>query len=84
MLSASMTRRTSCLSSRGIAAPAAAQAAVDDLGQLSPSKPRGSLIRWLPETAPKRALSAAVTVAIACILGDLTMPSILALRGATA
>lgn len=43
----------------------------------------GSLIRWLPEAAPKRALSAAVAVAIACLLGDLTMLSILAYRGAT-
>lgn len=43
----------------------------------------GSLIRWLPETTPKRALSAAVAVALACILGDLTMLAILGFRGAT-
>lgn len=43
----------------------------------------GSLIRWLPEATPKRALSAAIAVALACILGDLTMLAILALRSAT-
>lgn len=40
----------------------------------------GSLIRWLPEAAPKRALVAAKVVAAAAILGDLTMLSILGFR----
>jgi hypothetical protein len=43
----------------------------------------GSLIRWLPEAAPKRALSAAVVVALACIIGDLTMLLLLGFRSAT-
>src|SRR5690554_6268978 len=40
----------------------------------------GSLIRWLPEAAPKRALLATTIVAVAAILGDLTMLSILVSR----
>ena len=43
----------------------------------------GSLIRWLPEAAPQRALSAALVVALICILGDSTMLSLLAFRSAT-
>jgi hypothetical protein len=43
----------------------------------------GSLIRWLPEAAPKRALAAAIVVALVSILGDLSVLTILAVRVAT-
>lgn len=33
----------------------------------------GSLIRWLPESAPQRALLGTAGVAIGCVLGDLTV-----------
>jgi hypothetical protein len=41
----------------------------------------GSLIRWLPEAAPKRALAAAIAVALVSILGDLSVLTILVVRG---
>jgi hypothetical protein len=43
----------------------------------------GSLIRWLPEAAPRRALVAAIVVALTSILGDLTVLTILAVRALT-
>jgi hypothetical protein len=43
----------------------------------------GSLIRWLPEAAPKRALAAAIAVALVSILGDLSVLTILVVRVAT-
>lgn len=43
----------------------------------------GSLIRWLPEAAPRRALVAAIAVALASILGDLSVLTILAVRAVT-
>ena len=43
----------------------------------------GSLIRWLPEAAPKRALTAAIVVALVSILGDLSVLTILVVRVVT-
>jgi hypothetical protein len=43
----------------------------------------GSLIRWLPEAAPRRALAAAIAVALVSILGDLSVLTILVVRGVT-
>lgn len=40
----------------------------------------GSLIRWLPETTPERALGAATAIAVGCIVGDLTVLATLAIR----
>ena len=40
----------------------------------------GSLIRWLPESTPQRALLGAAGVAIGCVLDDLTVLAILAAR----
>lgn len=40
----------------------------------------GSLIRWLPETAPRRAIIASVVVAIASMIGDVTVLTILVVR----
>jgi hypothetical protein len=40
----------------------------------------GSLIRWLPEAGPRRALLAATGVAIGCLAGDLVVLSTLAAR----
>ena len=37
----------------------------------------GRLMRWLPETSPRRALAAATAIATLCIVGDLTMLTIL-------
>jgi len=33
----------------------------------------GRLMRWLPETGPRRALAATITIAAICIIGDLTV-----------
>ena len=33
----------------------------------------GRLMRWLPETGPRRALAATIAIATMCIIGDLTM-----------
>jgi hypothetical protein len=41
----------------------------------------GPLMRWLPETDPRRALAATTAVATLCIVGDLTMITILMLSG---
>lgn len=37
----------------------------------------GRLMRWLPETSPHRALTATLAIAALCLVGDLTMISIL-------
>jgi hypothetical protein len=44
----------------------------------------GSLIRWLPEAAPERALRAATGVAIGCLTCDVVVLSMLAARVAAA
>jgi hypothetical protein len=36
----------------------------------------GRLMRWLPETGPRRALAATTAIATLCIIGDLTMLTI--------
>ena len=41
----------------------------------------GRLMRWLPETDPRRALAATTAIAALCIVGDLTMITILMLSG---
>jgi hypothetical protein len=38
----------------------------------------GRLMRWLPETSPHRALTAVISIAALCIIGDLTMVSLFA------
>ncbi|GAA1382297.1 permease prefix domain 1-containing protein [Catellatospora chokoriensis] len=38
----------------------------------------GKLTRWLPETTPRNALTAAIAVAALCMAGDLTVLSVLA------
>jgi hypothetical protein len=43
----------------------------------------GSLIRWLPESTPQRALLGAAGVAIGCVLGDLSVLAVLAARSLT-
>ncbi|WP_426623112.1 permease prefix domain 1-containing protein [Leifsonia sp. McL0607] len=43
----------------------------------------GSLIRWLPETSSRRAVSAAVLVGLVCIAGDLLVLTTLTVRLAT-
>ena len=43
----------------------------------------GSLIRWLPESTPQRALLGVAGVAIGCVLGDLTVLATLAARSLT-
>ena len=40
----------------------------------------GSLIRWLPETAPRRAIAASMVVAVASMIGDVTVLTILVVR----
>lgn len=40
----------------------------------------GSLIRWLPESTPERALLAATAIALGCMTGDLTVLATLAFR----
>ena len=42
----------------------------------------GRLMRWLPETGPRRALAATITIAAMCIIGDLTMINIFMVSGA--
>lgn len=44
----------------------------------------GKLMRWLPETAPARALDATTAIATLCIAGDLTMVGLLTSRILTA
>jgi hypothetical protein len=41
----------------------------------------GRLMRWLPETGPRRALAATTAIATLCIIGDLTMITIFMLSG---
>jgi hypothetical protein len=41
----------------------------------------GRLMRWLPETGPHRALTAATAIAVLCLTGDLTMITVLGLSG---
>jgi hypothetical protein len=43
----------------------------------------GTLIRWLPETAPRRAIIATVIVAVCAVVGDLALLGILGVRAAT-
>ena len=43
----------------------------------------GRLMRWLPETSATRALAAAATIATLCLVGDLTVLGVLAVRLAT-
>lgn len=43
----------------------------------------GSLIRWLPESTPYRALLATAAVALGCLFGDLTVLATLAIRSLT-
>jgi hypothetical protein len=42
----------------------------------------GRLMRWLPETGPRRALAATTAIATLCIIGDLTMINIFVVSGA--
>ncbi len=44
----------------------------------------GRLTRWLPETAPRRALTATTAVGLACLAGDLTVLGTLVARAVTA
>jgi len=41
----------------------------------------GRLMRWLPETGPHRALAATITIAAICIIGDLTVITMLLASG---
>ena len=41
----------------------------------------GRLMRWLPETSPRRALAATTAIAALCLIGDLTMITIYLLSG---
>ena len=41
----------------------------------------GPLMRWLPETGPRWALAATTAIATLCMVGDLTMITILMLSG---
>jgi hypothetical protein len=41
----------------------------------------GRLMRWLPETSPRRALAATAAVAGLCLIGDLTLLATLGLSG---
>ena len=41
----------------------------------------GRLMRWLPETSPRRALAATTAIATLCSIGDLTMITILVMSG---
>ena len=41
----------------------------------------GRLMRWLPETGPRRALAATAAIAALCVLGDLTMITTCLLAG---
>jgi hypothetical protein len=42
----------------------------------------GRLMRWLPETGPRRALTATIAIALLCILSDLTMITMFVVSGA--
>jgi hypothetical protein len=42
----------------------------------------GRLMRWLPETGPRRALSATITIAMLCMIIDLTMITVIMVSGA--
>jgi hypothetical protein len=42
----------------------------------------GRLIRWLPETGPRRALAATIAIAVLCVIIDLTMITIVMVSGA--
>jgi hypothetical protein len=41
----------------------------------------GRLIRWLPETGPRRALAATIAIAMLCMISDLTMITIVMVSG---
>jgi hypothetical protein len=41
----------------------------------------GRLMRWLPETSPRRALAATTAIAVLCMIIDLTMITILTVSG---
>jgi hypothetical protein len=42
----------------------------------------GRLMRWLPETGPRRALVATTAIAILCMIGDVTMITMFVVSGA--
>ena len=42
----------------------------------------GRLMRWLPETGPRRALAVTIAIAVLCMIIDLTMITILMVSGA--
>ena len=42
----------------------------------------GRLMRWLPETGPRRALAATIAIAMLCLIIDLTMITIVMVSGA--
>ena len=42
----------------------------------------GRLMRWLPETGPRRALAATIAIAMVCLIIDLTMITIIMVSGA--
>jgi hypothetical protein len=41
----------------------------------------GRLIRWLPETGPRRALAATIAIAVLCSISDLTMITVFMMSG---
>ena len=41
----------------------------------------GRLMRWLPETGPRRALAATITIATMCLIGDLTVITMFMVTG---
>jgi hypothetical protein len=41
----------------------------------------GRLMRWLPETGPRRALAATTAIAVLCMIGDLTMITMFMVSG---
>jgi hypothetical protein len=41
----------------------------------------GRLMRWLPETGPRRAVAAAIAIAALCLIGDLTMITMFMVSG---
>jgi hypothetical protein len=43
----------------------------------------GRLMRWLPETGPRRALAATIAIAMLCMIIDLTMITMIMVSGAT-
>jgi hypothetical protein len=44
----------------------------------------GHLMRWLPETDPRRALSATIAIAMLCMIIDVTMITMIMVSGAPA